>query len=89
MRRNTSALLAIGTHLLLDFLHMIEVVSECDVNVSEGNRRNLRYDLIRGKALVFMPNDDVLNAHTMTRDTRSTATSTWRFDDSFVPGFDL
>jgi len=40
---------AIRLHIFLDFLHMIEVVSESAMNVGEGE--------------VLMPDDDVLHAH--------------------------
>ena len=49
----------LGAHLLLDFLNVIEIVSEGGVDVGESDRRNVRYDLVGGHALMRMPHHDI------------------------------
>src|SRR6185437_6113183 len=61
------SVLAIRLDLLPDLLHMIEVVGESAVDIGEGNRRNVRDDLVRRHTLVLVSNDEVLHANAVTR----------------------
>jgi hypothetical protein len=38
---------------------VIEIVSEGGVDVVESDRRNVRYDLVGGHALMLMPHHDI------------------------------
>lgn len=55
----------VGPHLLLDFVNVVEIISERGMYVGEGQRGHMRDNIVRTHALMFGPDDDVQNAHTM------------------------
>src|SRR3989442_585104 len=77
---------SISSNLFLDFLHMIEVEGKCAVNISEGNARDVRDDLVGSHASALIPNDDVLHTHAVASDTSPSAACSGRFYNSFIWG---
>ena len=73
----------IRTHFLFDLLHVIEVVRERGVDVGERNSRDVKNDLVRAHALVFMPGGNVLDADAMARNVSPPATEIRGLEDSF------
>ena len=65
---------------------MIEVISEGAVNISEGNRGDMRDDLVGSHALVLGPDDDVLYAHTVAGNASPSTTRPRCFHDSLILG---
>jgi hypothetical protein len=56
-------------HLLLYLVDVIEVVSECGMDVAESDGRNVRDNLVRSHTLVLMPHHDVEHPNAVTGDT--------------------
>jgi hypothetical protein len=54
---------SIRSNLFLDLLHMMEVISEGAVNISEGNSGICETISSEVMALVLEPDDDVLYSH--------------------------
>ena len=53
----------IRSHLILNFLYMIEVISERAVDVTQCDGGYLRHDPVWSQALMLVPDNDVLHAH--------------------------
>ena len=48
-----------GSHLVLDFLDVIEIVGEGGMDVDESDSRNVRHDLVGGHALMLVPHHNI------------------------------
>jgi hypothetical protein len=75
---------AVRPHLFLDLSDMIEVVREGCMDVRQGDRGDLRDDLVRSQSLVLIETDDVLHTDPVSRNARPSTTDPRSLSDSLV-----
>lgn len=77
---------ALGSHLLLDIVDVIEVVGEGRVDVGKSDRRNIGDDLVGSHALMLMPHDDIDHTDTVAGDAGLAAANAGRPGDPILGG---
>ena len=76
----------LGSHLLLDFVQVIEIIGKCRMNIRERNRGHVGDDLVGRHTLVFMPYHDIEYTDTMARDAGLPAADIRRFSNPVLGG---
>jgi hypothetical protein len=67
---------AFSLHLLLDVIHVTEILSQRAIHVAQADRGDVGHDLVRSYGLVFMPHNDVKHTNAVTGDAGFAATNT-------------
>jgi hypothetical protein len=75
-----------AAHLLLDFLDVIEIVSERRVDAGESDGRNVGDDLVGSHALMLMPHYDIEHTNAVASDASFAAADAGRPGDPVVGG---